>query len=205
MSICHSSVFPAFKIALLYEGNNSSRNLTGKWGLSRLEMEGMKSSLLHSPWQLKHGHKWTLHPRAVAPTGSKRSSRKGCSHAAWDGDTECPGRAMLTAATAAARLTARPRLRFFIWVFLACMWAELLQSCLTLCDPMDCSLPGSSVHRDSPGKNTGVGCYASLQGILIQWWTPHLLCLLHWQAGSLPLAPPGKPNLYIDSTSNKIW
>ena len=30
---------------------------------------------------------------------------------------------------------------------------------------MDCSLPGSSVHWDSPGKNTGVGCYALLQGI----------------------------------------
>ena len=27
------------------------------------------------------------------------------------------------------------------------MHAKLLQSCLTLCDPMDCSLPGSSVHR----------------------------------------------------------
>ena len=27
-----------------------------------------------------------------------------------------------------------------------CMSAKLLQSCLTLCDPMDCSLPGSSVH-----------------------------------------------------------
>ena len=39
------------------------------------------------------------------------------------------------------------------------------QSCLTLCDPMDCSLPGSSVHGDSPGKNTGVGCHALLQGI----------------------------------------
>ena len=33
------------------------------------------------------------------------------------------------------------------------------QSCLTLCDPMDCSPPGSYVHRDSPGKNTGVGCH----------------------------------------------
>ena len=39
------------------------------------------------------------------------------------------------------------------------------QSCLTLCDPMDCSLPGSSVHRDSQGKNTGVGCHGLLQGI----------------------------------------
>ena len=39
------------------------------------------------------------------------------------------------------------------------------QSCLTLYDPVDCSLPGSSVHGDSPGKNTGMGCHALLQGI----------------------------------------
>ena len=39
------------------------------------------------------------------------------------------------------------------------------QSCTTLCDPMDCSPPGSSVHGDSPGKNTGVGSHALLQGI----------------------------------------
>ena len=30
---------------------------------------------------------------------------------------------------------------------------------------MDCSPPGSSVHGDSPGRNTGVGCCALLQGI----------------------------------------
>ena len=39
------------------------------------------------------------------------------------------------------------------------------QSCLTLCDPMDCSPPGSFVHGDSPGKNTGVGCHTLIQGI----------------------------------------
>ena len=39
------------------------------------------------------------------------------------------------------------------------------QSCLTLCDPMGCSPPGSSVHRDSTGQNTGVGCHDLLQGI----------------------------------------
>ena len=38
------------------------------------------------------------------------------------------------------------------------------QLCPTLCDPMDCSSPGSSVHGDSPGKNTGVGCHALLWG-----------------------------------------
>ena len=35
----------------------------------------------------------------------------------------------------------------------------------TVCDPMDCSLPDSSVHGDSPGKSTGVGCHTLLQGI----------------------------------------
>ena len=44
--------------------------------------------------------------------------------------------------------------------------AKSLRSCPTLCDPMDCSPPGSSVHGDSPGKNTGVGCHALLQGNL---------------------------------------
>ena len=34
-----------------------------------------------------------------------------------------------------------------------------------LCDRGDCSPPGSSVRGDSPGKNTGVGCYALLQEI----------------------------------------
>ena len=41
------------------------------------------------------------------------------------------------------------------------------QSCLTLCNPMDCSLPGSSVHGNSPGKNTGVGTLSLLQGIFL--------------------------------------
>ena len=41
------------------------------------------------------------------------------------------------------------------------------QSCLSLCDPMDCSLPGSSVHGDFPGKNTRVGCHCFLQGIFL--------------------------------------
>ena len=53
---------------------------------------------------------------------------------------------------------------------------EVTQSRQTLCDPMDCSLPGSSVHGDSPGKNTGVGCHALLQGISpTQGWNPGLL------------------------------
>ena len=69
----------------------------------------------------------------------------------------------------------------------------LTKSCLTLWDPMDCSLPGSSVHGDSPGMNTGVDCHALLQGISpIQGSnksrSPEL------QADSLQSESPGKPN-----------
>ena len=53
---------------------------------------------------------------------------------------------------------------------------------------------GSSVHGDSPGRNIRVGCHDLLQEIsLTQGLNPCLLCLLHWQVGSLPLEPPGKP------------
>ena len=45
------------------------------------------------------------------------------------------------------------------------MLCFVAQSCPTLCNPMDCSPPGSSVHGDSPSKNTGVGFHALLQGI----------------------------------------
>ena len=56
---------------------------------------------------------------------------------------------------------------------------------------------------DSPGKNTGVGCHALLQGIFpTQGWNPPLVCLPHWQAGSLPLVPPEKPLTPIQTVSS---
>ena len=68
------------------------------------------------------------------------------------------------------------------------------QSCPTLCGPMNCSPPGSSVHRILHSKNTKAGSHALLQGIFqTQGSNPRLLCLLHWQLGTLPLAPTGKP------------
>ena len=54
---------------------------------------------------------------------------------------------------------------------------------------------------DSPSKNIGVGCHALLQGILpTQESNPCLLDLLHWQAGSLPLALPGEPCTHMGQT-----
>ena len=55
---------------------------------------------------------------------------------------------------------------------------------------------------DSPGKNTGVGCHFLLQGILpVQVLNPCLLCLLLWQADSLPLSHLGS---LIPSTGTLI-
>ena len=64
-----------------------------------------------------------------------------------------------------------PRMpRFFLsivraWILNCAMLYLVTQLHPTLCDPMDYSPPGSSVHGDSPSKNTGVGCHALLQGI----------------------------------------
>ena len=65
------------------------------------------------------------------------------------------------------------------------------QSCPTVCGPLDCRPPGSSVHEDSPGKNTGVGCHAFLTGdfpnLGMEPRSPTL------QVDSLPSETPGKP------------
>ena len=66
-----------------------------------------------------------------------------------------------------------------VWLF-ATLWTVAHQAPLSV---------------DSPGKNTGVGSHFLLQGIFMtRGLNPHLLCLLHWQVGSLPLAPPRKPH-----------
>ena len=70
---------------------------------------------------------------------------------------------------AVEHVSARPMLTLFIFVeYSILVWTCLClvtQSCPTLWDPMEWSPPGSSVHGDSPGKKTRVGCHALLQGI----------------------------------------
>ena len=56
------------------------------------------------------------------------------------------------------------------YLLCVCLVAQL---CPILCNPMDYSPPGSSVHGDSPGKNIGTGCHAVLQGNFpTQGWNP---------------------------------
>ena len=82
----------------------------------------------------------------------------------------------------------------------ACVHAKLLQSCLTLGDPMDSGPPSSSVHGNSPGKNPGEGCRALLQQIFtIQGLNPHLFCLLPCATGD---SKPGRSQAPIGLASS---
>ena len=64
--------------------------------------------------------------------------------------------------------------------------------CPPLCDPTDCGPPGSSVHGIFQARILEWVAISSSRGPSQS--NPRLLHLLHWQAGSLPLAPPGKPH-----------
>ena len=71
--------------------------------------------------------------------------------------------------------------------------AKSLQSCLTLCDPMDCSPPGFSVHRIPQARILERAAVPSSRGSSRPSDWTCVSCLLRWQMGSVPLAPPGKP------------
>ena len=81
---------------------------------------------------------------------------------------------------------------FLLFCAVLCLVA---QSCPTICDPMNYSLPGCSVYGDSPGKNTGVGCHVLLQGIFpTQGSNPgllhHRLILYHLSRQGSPFCSP---------------
>ena len=78
----------------------------------------------------------------------------------------------------------------------------VIQSCLTLWDPMECSPPGSSVHGNSPGKSTGVGCHSLLQEIFPTQGSnpglPHCRQIVYLQ-------PPREAQLRCCVTSQFLW
>ena len=78
------------------------------------------------------------------------------------------------------------------------MHAKLLQSCLTLCNPMDCSLPGSSVHSILQERILEWVAMTSSRGSSRPRDGTHgsyVSCI-----GSLPLVPPEKPERGDDFT-----
>ena len=72
------------------------------------------------------------------------------------------------------------------------------KSCLTLCDPMDCSPTRLLCPWDSPGKDNGVSCHALLQGIFpTQGSNLNRICLLHWQAGFFTISATWEALYYM--------
>ena len=79
--------------------------------------------------------------------------------------------------------------------------AKLLHLCPILCDPSGLQPARLLCLRNFPGKNTGMGCHALLQGIfLTQGLNPHLLCLLHWQVGSFTTSGTWEAQLLL-----QVW
>ena len=97
------------------------------------------------------------------------------------------------------------------YLYLSCLCCVLSRFSCVLLFVTPWSVPTRlSCWRDSPGKNTGVSCHAILQGIfLTEGSNLHLLCLLHWQAGSLPLVAFGKSlipiSIFLLSVCLSLW
>ena len=70
---------------------------------------------------------------------------------------------------------------------------KLFQSPLTLCDPMDYSLPRLLCPWDSPSKNTGVSCHALFQGIFWSKDQTRISCISCTAGGFFTTEPMGKP------------
>ena len=84
---------------------------------------------------------------------------------------------------------------YAIFIHLEC--DKLPQLYLILCDPMDCSMPGSSVHGILQARILEWFAMASSRGSSNPGINLHLLHLLHWQVSSLPLIPPVKPSYFL--------
>ena len=85
-----------------------------------------------------------------------------------------------------------------------CVRANLLRV-LTLCDPMDYSQAGSSVHGFSRHEYWRALPCPPPEDLLDPGIEPtSTYGLLHWQAGSLPLAPPGKPRICVLTTHGRF-
>ena len=75
----------------------------------------------------------------------------------------------------------------------ACVHVQL---CLILCDPVNCSPSGSSVHGIFQARTLEWVAITFSKGSSQPRDQTHISCLLHWQAGSLPADPPGRSYLF---------
>ena len=94
-----------------------------------------------------------------------------------------------------------------VHLFWAGLWvhAKSLQPYRTLCNPTDCSLTGSSGHGILQTRRLEWVAMPSSVGFSWPRDQSPVLCLLHWQVGSLPLEPPVKPLWAGSLTSDLYW
>jgi len=131
---------------------------------------------------------WTIACQALLSMGFSRQECWGGLPCPPPGDLPDPGvkpAFLMSPALAGGFLTTGATWEAHILVL--CLVTQL---CLTVCDPMDCSPPGFSVHEDSPGKNTGVGCHTLLQGIFPTRDQTQVSCIV---GRFFTIWAPGKP------------
>ena len=148
-----------------------------------------------------HSPPWWAHQALVRcwPEGREAAGKQAASLPGLRPCT-CRPRMLMPLSTTATNGSEKAFLLFVsLNLVYGCVHAKSLQSCLTLCNTLDSSPPGSSVH--------GI-----LQARILEWVampssrgssrlgdrTCLSHCLLHWQASSLPRAPPGKLRFALD-------
>ena len=72
-------------------------------------------------------------------------------------------------------------------------WSEVAQSCLTLCNHMDFSLPGSSIHGISQARILEWIAISFSRDLSNPGIKPNQICLVPCIAGFFTPKPPGKP------------
>ena len=97
---------------------------------------------------------------------------------------------------------------YYLHFLICCCCCSVSKSCLTLCDPMDLHyllrtfMPS---HFSHVRLFVTVWTVAQLRDQTCKDWTSISLCLLHWQANSLPLVPPGKLNCLLKCAQIHVY
>ena len=98
---------------------------------------------------------------------------------------------------------------FIFWKFVAAVLGLIAQSCPTVCNPIDCNPPGSSVHGDSPGKITGVGCHTFFQKIFptqsLNPGLPHCRQFIYHLSGKPKNTGAGSPRILERTPSSGVF
>ena len=145
--------------ACAQEGQGLPASDSGAQGAARsLQLLGVRHSEKAGGWQTgTSGRVTKSHPGRVSGASSPEDPPRVLSNSSSDENQRAPAFQIKTPGRT------RAGLNWEIGTDIRSL-CPVPQSWLTLCDPMDCSQPASSVHEDSPGKTTGVGSISFSRG-----------------------------------------